>query len=64
MYYPKFIEKGQTIGICAPSAGVGNKLEHFDKALDYLKEQGFVIKESASVRKDALVSATARKRAK
>ncbi|MCR5299902.1 MAG: LD-carboxypeptidase [Erysipelotrichaceae bacterium] len=64
MHYPRFIEKGQTIGICAPSAGVGNKLEHFDKALENLRAEGFRIKESASVRKDALVSASAKKRAK
>ena len=30
MKYPDFIKKGSKIGICAPSAGVGKKLEEFD----------------------------------
>ena len=26
MIYPKFLRPGDTIGICAPSAGVGHKI--------------------------------------
>ena len=50
MIYPEFLHKGDTIGICAPSAGVGKKLESYDTAIDYLKQQGYQIKETASVR--------------
>lgn len=50
MKYPKFIQKGDTIGICAPSAGVGRKLEDFDRSLTHLKNLGYVIKETESVR--------------
>ena len=63
MQYPKFIKSGDTIGICAPSAGAGNKLEAFDKSLDCLKKE-FKIKESASVRVNGLRSNTAVERAK
>ena len=29
MKYPKFLNKGNTIGIFAPSAGVGKKLDEY-----------------------------------
>ena len=50
MIYPEFLKKGDTIGICAPSAGVGRKLEDFDRSLAVLKKKGWQIKETASVR--------------
>lgn len=50
MIYPEFIQKGDVIGISAPSAGVGRKLEDFDRSLDVLKKRGYRIKETASVR--------------
>lgn len=50
MIYPSFLKKGDTIGICAPSAGVGRKLESFDKSLSVLKDSGFNIKETEHVR--------------
>lgn len=50
MHYPKFPRAGDTIGICAPSAGVGHKLESFDQSLETLRNQGYHIQETASVR--------------
>ena len=64
MYYPKFIKKGDTIGICAPSAGVGKKLEEFELSNEVLAARGYGVKETASVRVNNERSASARKRAK
>lgn len=50
MIYPSFLKKNSTIGICAPSAGVGDKAESFDSSLNTLKNQGWNIKETHSVR--------------
>lgn len=64
MHYPAFIKPGDTIGIPAPSAGVGHKLEHFDRALAYLKKAGFSTQETASVRYNGIVSTDAATRAR
>ncbi|MBQ9823864.1 MAG: LD-carboxypeptidase [Solobacterium sp.] len=50
MIYPEFLNKGDTIGVSAPSAGVGRKLEDFDRSLAVLKKKGWQIKETPSVR--------------
>jgi len=50
MKYPKFLEKNDTIGICAPSAGVGKKVEDFQKSIDRLHQEGFNTIETPSVR--------------
>ena len=63
MIYPEFLHKGDTIGICAPSAGVGKKLESFDLSLQYLKERGYVIRETTSVRVNDPRSADGKTRA-
>ena len=34
MKYPNFIKQNGTIGICAPSAGIGLKSEDFDHSLN------------------------------
>ena len=62
MFYPKFIKKKDCIGICAPSKGVGSKLESFDKSIEHLN-QYFCIKETDSVRVNNIRSNTAIKRA-
>lgn len=64
MKYPKFIKQNGTIGICAPSAGVGDKTEDFDKAVTYLKKHGYHVYETDSVRSKELRSADAKTRAK
>lgn len=63
MQYPKFIKKGSTVGVCAPSAGVGNSLEDFDKAIHALEDHGYNIVETASVRNNDLRSTDAKNRA-
>lgn len=64
MIYPKFVKKGDTIGICAPSAGVGRKLDLHLNSIDCFKKHGFKTKETASVRVNSNRSTTAKKRAK
>jgi len=63
MLYPKFIKEKDTIGICAPSAGVGHKLDDFRKSNRVLKGYGYRIRETASVRVNNVRSASAKKRA-
>lgn len=50
MIYPSFIHEGGIIGICAPSAGVGRKLEDFDRSIAWLNKQGYQTYETANVR--------------
>ena len=63
MIYPEFIQKNETIGICAPSAGVGKKIPDFEASLKTLHECGYRTKETASVRVFADRSADAQTRA-
>lgn len=63
MIYPSFLTPGKTIGIPAPSGGVGHKLHCFDKSLEAIREAGYRLKETASVRTDGFVSADATTRA-
>lgn len=63
MIYPKFIKANDTIGICAPSAGVGYKIDDFQLSIDKLKEKGFNIVETESVRNTGDVSASGKQRA-
>ena len=56
MRYPKFIDLDSTIGVCAPSCGVGRKIPDFEKSIQTLKSFGFRVKETASVRNDGMVS--------
>lgn len=64
MKYPKFIKKDDTIGICAPSAGVGNKLDQYLESIKVLKKHGYKIIETKSVRTDNVRSTSAKNRAK
>ena len=50
MLYPNFLRKNQTIGITAPSAGVGYKLLSYEKSLKTLQKEGYNIVETESVR--------------
>ena len=59
MIYPEFPSKGDVIGICAPSAGVGGKIESFDLSIDTLTGAGFGILETESVRSVDYPSASA-----
>lgn len=59
MIYPKFPEDGDVIGICAPSAGVGEKEAWFDLSLETLMDAGFEVVETESVRNEDCPSAPA-----
>lgn len=51
MIYPKFLKAGDTVGICAPSSGIGESdFAEFDNSLSNLRSEGWKIKETASVR--------------
>lgn len=64
MIYPEFLKPGDTIGISAPSAGVGKKIPDFEKSLAVLKQRGCRIIETASVRVNDIRSADAETRGK
>jgi len=64
MLYPEFIKKNQVVGICAPSAGVGRKLDRFIESNKVLRSKGYKIKETASVRRNNVRSTSDKKRAK
>jgi len=57
MIYPKYLNDKSTIGITAPSAGVGKKLDSFDLSINNLKKH-FNIIETESVRNNSVVSNT------
>ena len=50
MYYPQFPQKGDLLGIAAPSAGVGHKLESFEQSIDMLHANGYRTLETEHVR--------------
>lgn len=54
MNYPEKLKIGDTIGICAPSAGIvkPEKIEKLDLAKSALEKMGFKVIETASVRKE------------
>lgn len=62
MYYPKFIKPNETIGISAPSKGVGLKLDEYKRSIKRLSKI-FKIKETSSVRNSDYRSALASIRA-
>lgn len=64
MIYPEFLKEKGTVGICAPSAGVGRKLDEFKQSNRVLRSLGYRIRETASVRVNNPRSTTARKRAR
>lgn len=57
MKYPAFPQANECIGICAPSAGVGNKIDSFEISLNVLHNHGFKTVETASVRNEGCPSA-------
>ena len=64
MKYPEFLKDNSMIGITAPSAGVGDYQESFDKSLETLKKNNWNIKETSNVRTTGDVSSPAKQRAK
>ncbi len=63
MIYPRFLSGQSTIGICAPSAGVGHKTESFDQSLAVLRKQDWKVWETEHVRVDSLRGGSAQERA-
>ncbi len=63
MIYPKFLENNSTIGIAPMSAGVGHKIESFDKSLSRLKSETYKIKEEGKVRINDLRAGSGKERA-
>ena len=64
MKYPSFLKDNDLIGITAPSAGVGSKIEDFNKSIKNIKEKDLRVVETKSVRNDEEVSTTAVERIK
>ena len=68
MNYPENLKIGDTIGICAPSAGIGEdeyKIKRYEAAIEQLKEMGYKVIETANVRSDYKArSSSAENRAK
>ena len=64
MKYPKFIKNGGTIGVCAPSSGVGKFVQKFQRSIDNLHAYGYQTKETASVRSESEPSNSSTIRAK
>lgn len=63
MIYPIFPKKDSIIGIFPPSAGVGHKIESFNKSIDSIKSKGYSILETESVRVNDIRPASGMKRA-
>jgi hypothetical protein len=66
MKYPKLLQKGDTIGICAPSSGASGEVlsARLDNAIRNIKALDYDVIESASVRcDDKCVSASSETRA-
>ena len=64
MKYPSFLKDNDLIGITAPSSGVGNKIDDFEKSIKNIKLHNFNIIETKSVRNDNEVSTTSVERIK
>lgn len=64
MIYPSFLKQGQAIGVTAPSAGVGRSLDDYEASIAVLQAEGYAIRETASVRVNALRAADAPTRAR
>ena len=63
MRYPKFLNNKSTIGVTAPSMGIGSKEKDYELSINNLSKH-FNIIETKSVRNDGLVSNTNKIRAK
>lgn len=58
MIYPKSLNKVKTMGIFAPSSGVGNKLERLEIVKKYFEKQGYRLEITKSVTNSGIVSNT------
>lgn len=56
MFFPNFLNNGDTIGVTACSAGVLKKIDKYEKSISNIKKNGFKIKETNNVRTGGIVS--------
>ena len=66
MKYPRLLQKGDTIGVCAPSDGVAGETQsaRFDNAIGNIRALGYEVIETASARRsEKMVSASGEARA-
>ncbi len=63
MIYPKFLSENSTVGISAPSAGVGHKIDSFNTSINVLKAQGWKTWETEHVRVNDPRGGSAKERA-
>lgn len=54
MKYPQMLKNNSTIGITAMFAGIGKKIDEYELSISKLKENGFNIVETESVRVNSL----------
>lgn len=64
MRYPKFIKETSIVGITAPSSGVGDKIESYERSIQQLTAHGFLCVETENVRREGFVSSDKSQRAK
>lgn len=64
MKYPKFLQHNDTIGITAPSSGVGMNIDDYIQSVHNIEKSGFKIVETKSVRNNNEISTTAVERIK
>ena len=62
MIIPEFLKENDTIGVTACSSGVLDKIDKYEKSINYVKKQGFNILETNNVRTGGLVSSDAKTR--
>ncbi len=62
MKYPKFLKDNSTIGITAPSSGVGWQIDDYEKSIDNLKKNNWNIVETSNVRVEGDISSPAKQR--
>jgi len=63
MKYPKFPNKDSQIGVVALSAGVGNYINDYENSISNIKNHGFQINETKSVKNGGEVASDAKTRA-
>lgn len=64
MIIPKFLKKGDIIGVTAASCGVLDKIDKYENSINNIKKYGFKIKETSNVRTSGIVSSSDIERAK
>lgn len=64
MKYPRKLENNDIVGITAPSAGVGKYIDEYYKSVENIKNSGFKVIETESVKSKKEVSSSKKQRVK